>query len=332
MQFTTCLAAQKKSIRLLCRKCRKEKFVCKKCGKYFYENMNISGKQPPDICPFCKGQETRRHWPEEKKKSYSQKRSAISKNMRKSMEKEQLAEWYKKISIQKNTRTREEIERSNRKTEKTKQKKYGDPFYNNPEKYRRTCIEKYGIDCFRKSLACVQKIKATKRERYGDANYNNRLKYEQTCLEKYGVRSSNQVKEIIEKQQRSSRSNYCIDNLIFDSKEELCFYSYCKNLGLDIKREPVALKYLYESKEYFYYPDFQVNSELYEIKGEQFIGESQIWKNPYNPEDQKPAAKYWCAIENNVKIIPAKECQIYIGYCLDKFGGDFIKKHTRRKN
>ena len=97
-----------------------------------------------------------------------------------------------------------------KKSQQTKLEKYGNKNYNNREKYKQTCLEKYGVKypmqneqfkekskqtCLEKygveyslqSEIIKEKSKQTKLEKYGNPHYINHEKYKQTCLEKYGV-------------------------------------------------------------------------------------------------------------------------------------------------
>jgi hypothetical protein len=68
----------------------------------------------------------------------------------------------------------------------TKLEKYGDENYNNKEKSKETCLEKYNVEHIFQVEEFKDKAKQTRLEKYGDENYNNRDKAEQTYLEKYG--------------------------------------------------------------------------------------------------------------------------------------------------
>lgn len=74
------------------------------------------------------------------------------------------------------------------KVKETKKKRYGDENYNNPEKNKETCIERYGVDNGSKTEETKRKIKQTKKENHGDENYVNVEKRIRTNIEKYGVR------------------------------------------------------------------------------------------------------------------------------------------------
>lgn len=67
------------------------------------------------------------------------------------------------------------------------------------ENYRKTCLEKYGVEHWFQSDEAKKKIKVGKFEKYGDENYNNQKKMIETNLKKYGTKYSCQSKEVIEK-------------------------------------------------------------------------------------------------------------------------------------
>ena len=58
---------------------------------------------------------------------------------------------------------------------------------NRLNKYKQTCLEKYGVEYAQQSNKVKDKAKQTCLEKYGVEHYTNREKSKQTCLEKYGV-------------------------------------------------------------------------------------------------------------------------------------------------
>jgi len=76
------------------------------------------------------------------------------------------------------------------------------------EKYKQTCIEKYGVDSTNKLLATKSKIATTKKLKYGDKNYNNIDKYKQTCIEKYGVDSYFKTQKFKEQREETCMEIY----------------------------------------------------------------------------------------------------------------------------
>ena len=82
-----------------------------------------------------------------------------------------------------NSITDDSKQRSIENMRKTKQEKYGDPNYSNPQKTYNTKKEKYGDGYY----SNYEKARQTCLEKYGSEYYNNPEKAQQTCLEKYNV-------------------------------------------------------------------------------------------------------------------------------------------------
>lgn len=102
---------------------------------------------------------------------------------------------------------------------------------------------------------------------------------------------------------RRTRLEY--KGISFDSKPELEFYKKCEAEGMEIKRHPIKLEYFYNNEKHYYFPDFEVDGVLIEIKGRQFLNPSTSkWHNPFDHnKDGLVEAKFDCAIRNGVKII-----------------------------
>ena len=160
----------------------------------------------------------------------------------------------------------------------------------------------------------IKKIKQTKLERYGDENYQNVEKIKQTCLEKYGVDNVWKVKSIRKKctdtlEKRTGRrttahGNYAVlyQNKKFDSKTEVLFYEWCIEKGKQVEHNVTkSFTYYIDGKEHQYFPDFIVDGEFIEIKGEHLIDDEGYlldFSGQY-----RLVEKTNCLRENNVKII-----------------------------
>lgn len=112
----------------------------------------------------------------------------------------------------------------NKKTKKTKLKRYGDENYNNVEKNRKTCLERYGVESILKlkwihDLATIascsdeskEKIKETKRNWSDEKKKEIRSKSEKTCLENYGVKYYFQTDEFKQHMKKFSLENYGVE-------------------------------------------------------------------------------------------------------------------------
>jgi hypothetical protein len=144
-------------------------------------------------------------------------------------------------------------------------------------------------------------------------------KRKETWIKKYGV--DNPSKSTVCQKKRNRK--YFYDNMNFDSAWEVAFYIYCKDKNYEIKKEPYFLKYIGpDLKEHRYFPDFEVNGKLYELKGDvcfkQFID----------------SGKYECAKKNNVKIYYFEDMKPILYYVSQKYGSTYIasfRKDTKEE-
>lgn len=128
-----------------------------------------------------------------------------------------------------------------------------------------------------------EKQNNAKIERYGTLNMYSIPKFKEkrdkTNLERYGnihtVRAESVIKKIkatmMERYGSDKNSGiqkrYMFDNEYFDSSWELAFWIYFKDKKLNISRCKDAINYNDGEKDRYYIPDFIVDGQLYEIKG-----------------------------------------------------------------
>lgn len=211
------------------------------------------------------------------------------------------------------------------------------------QKFKDTNINKYGIDYPLRLSEIKEKGIQTCLKKYGKEHYNQTQEFKdrarKTNLEKYGCENPFQNTEIKEKRKKaiytkyglfhSPSGRYIYNNINFDSFPELCFYLYHIKNNIQIKREPAEFEYIYNNKKYYYTPDFEVNGQLYEIKGNQFLAEDKTWCNPYDhKQDEQFKEKYYCAVKNHIIILYNKDYQKYIDwfYRHGYKNEDFLKK------
>lgn len=187
--------------------------------------------------------------------------------------------------------------------------------------YRKHMEEKYGkgiINSFQ-AREVIEKLEKTKIKKYGSRTYNNRIKAEETCIEKYGVRCTSQVPEIRKKQQY----RYTYNNISFDSQPEIALYIYLTDYNIKFEYQPnIKFEYEFKNKKHFYYPDFKIENEIWEIKGDHLYEAMKI-------ENTIDNAKYQCMIRNNVKILRYNDYKKYLDYIKEKYGTDYL---TQFKN
>lgn len=99
-----------------------------------------------------------------------------------------------------------------------------------------------------------------------------------------------------------------------DSSWELAFLIYHLDHNLFIKRCDKHFEYEYEGKKHSYYPDFETDEGIIEIKG---------YKN-----------KQWVSkLEqvNNIKVLYKDDIKPYIDYVIEKYGWNFINLYDESK-
>lgn len=209
------------------------------------------------------------------------------------------------------------------KRKQTNLKRYGVEEVGQNKEIRAKQIETLTSKTKEEKEAIQEKRKGTMLDKYGveyalqnkDLKKRARKSYEKTCLERYGML-------------HAPRSTYTYNDEKFDSIPELAFYIYCKNNGKNIIRCPTEFKYVFNGKEHYYLPDFQIDDQIIEIKGGSFLTEENTWQNPYNHSlDDLMEAKHQCALKNNVKVLYYTDYKKYLDYIIDTYGSlDYLQQ------
>lgn len=171
--------------------------------------------------------------------------------------------------------------------------------------FKETCLNRFGVENPNQCREVRSKIEQTNLQKRGykqvfqDPAVKEKIK--ETLLEKYGVENAYTIS--FQKGTHKSSIGVVYEGISFDSKAEVVFYMDCIEKGRDVKRQTEKIPYEFNNKIHYYFPDFEVDGELYEIKGLQFLREDGTWKNPYGEDFGKTEAKHQCAIKNNVHII-----------------------------
>ena len=102
---------------------------------------------------------------------------------------------------------------------------------NRLNKYKQTCLEKYGVEYAQQSNKVKDKAKQTCLEKYGVEHYTNREKSKQTCLEKYGVESNLSIPEVKEKIKQTCLEKYGVEfsaqaDVVKEKIKQTCLEKY----------------------------------------------------------------------------------------------------------
>lgn len=145
-------------------------------------------------------------------------------------------------------------------------------------------------------------------------------KRKETSIKNYGVES------VVSSEGNSNRlKGYLYEGIRFDSGWELALYIWYKDHCMSAIYHP---KYYIEyedenGKEHIYWPDFLVNGQFIETKGDQFFNDKDepfnkytrtFWWNKYN-----------ALTKNNVKIMRKEDMIPYVKYVNDTYGKGYLK-------
>jgi hypothetical protein len=316
-------------------------FICTKCGKEdsaLVQTLLRSGF----LCINCKCKIAAERSREKREKTmlerYGVKYPGNSKIIRERKIKTNLAKYGVKSTLC--------LKSIQEKCKKTKLEKYGN-MCGNLEKFKQTCldrygttspllnkevkaksdrtmIEKYGYTNALKNKDCMNKCKQTKLDRYGDENYNNQDQAKKTRLEKYGYEYSLQVPEISAK----CRKKIERFGLYFDSQAEVKVYEFCMNKNIPVTYRPCTFKYEDSfGKSHQYFPDFEINGKLYEIKGDFLWRDEKLYfpyRNRLSDEelkklDARDEAKTECMLEHEVTIVLSSNIDEFLNSLLDRY-------------
>ena len=232
------------------------------------------------------------------------------------------------------------------KLKKTLSDKYGAENYNNRDKSKQTCLERYGKENPLQVESIRQIVKDTNKQRYGSewlvqSDYFVE-KAKETNNKKFGTDYNYQNKEWIKKslltrQERygdiSFNRKYRYNETWFDSSWELAYYIWLTDTKQNFKFHPGALDKCYiesDGSEHLYYPDFLVNEEFQEIKGNQFFNEKgepfSLYTKTFWWE------KYNFLIEQGVRIIKFDEFKFILKYISKTYGSDYLKSFKSERS
>lgn len=202
------------------------------------------------------------------------------------------------------------------KQKQTTLERYGNECYLHSEegtqRTKHTMIKKYGVEFASQSEDISAKQIAKKREVYGDNLEKIVEKIQNTNLKKYGVKTFTQSDDY-----DHSRKIYLFNGVTFDSSWEMCLFAYLTDKNICFHYHPKGIHYVDGDKERTYFPDFEIEGKLFEVKGSHFIKDGKIW-NPFTKSFDE--AKTKCMNDNNVNIITGNDIKKYINYFTHKYG------------
>lgn len=196
-----------------------------------------------------------------------------------------------------------------------------------------TCFEHFGVPWHLQADSVKDQIDKTNRLRNGDLYKEKRInKTKATIKKKYGVSNISQAKGI----QSKKSFRFWFQNIRFDSSYELCFFLYHIENNIPIERCSDQFPY-YDSNntEHWYHPDFKVNGEFVEVKGEHLLDKqgnltSEIYSSSKESKDIN-FHKQKCMEKVGSRLISSEEIQKCFNFIYEKYGKKYINSFKKAK-
>ena len=289
---------------------------CHKCGKQLKQNISAVGKYPKWCSASCKNSD-----------------SNFIETCRQSRYKKNNGKWhsddYPEKVRQGSLRNGHEANWKNPdKMKATKLADYGSSSYVNPNKAKQTRL-KQNNGCF----CSEHELKMRSLHSKSKTSYK---KGQETYFKRTGYRNPGQNPNVMKK----SKAPYLFDGRYFRSSWELAKFIYHRDMGDIFDYQPsVTLTYLDQfGKEHHYQPDFIVNGQMQEVKGDQFFKDGKMtlpyrhksWTDEkYQEVCKLYEAKHKCMIDNNIVILTRKDIQFYLGYVDVVYGKNYMKQFKK---
>lgn len=217
------------------------------------------------------------------------------------------------------------------------------------EKSKESMLRKYGSEWYTGTKEChnlqklhlnehfdeiMEKRKKTNLERYGNeyGKITNTPEFREILMEKYGVEHTMQSNEL----RKKAAVKYTYNGVCFYSIPEISYYIWLTDTKKDFEYQPnIKFEYVVHNEKHYYFPDFLVEGEIIEIKGNQFFDKNGNMICPYRNKNMTDddymrlcevyEAKHQCMLKHDVKILRNKDYKIYVDYVKTKYGLKFLK-------
>lgn len=285
---------------------------CMICGNKF--TVRKSGFPPRyGICKKCKCSFTSKNRVvTEEQKTLQKEKSLQTWNSKSEEEKKNIIE-KRKVSLKQtcSNRTKEEKEKIGKHISEVQQNFSEEKKAEISEKKRAAQIKHWD----KISTRDRESLRIKNRESHLTESYLNRR------LEIQKSRTKEYWREIRSK----SHHDYFYEGLNFDSSWELAVWIYAKDHGLSIEREPVMLEYEVNGKVKKYFPDFRLNEDLIEVKGDHFFKNGKMIC-PFDENlNDVYEAKYQCGLKNKVKFWTSEEMKPILEYIEKTYTKDYLE-------
>lgn len=200
-------------------------------------------------------------------------------------------------------------------------------------KMAKTNLEKYGYAAASKNEKIRKKLIKAAKYNASNQEISKRIfkKREDTVLKRHGIKHISSLDFVKAKIRKTKMAKYGVAGAVtykyvykdvkFDSSWELAFYCYNLSLNKPVKRCTKSFEYEFEDNKHSYFPDFEIEDKIFEIKGDHFFNEGGLMICPFDrAKDGLFQAKQQYGIKNNVIFITRKEITPYLYYMENTYG------------
>ncbi len=112
---------------------------------------------------------------------------------------------------------------------------------------------------------------------------------------------------------------YKYENIEFDSSWELAYWIFCKDKNIKIERNIKSFDFIFKNQISKFYPDFIVENQIVEIKGDQFL-------NPkFNGYEKWKSKIEQVVIPNKILVLYLKDLKDVFNYIHSFYGKKYLK-------
>ena len=204
-------------------------------------------------------------------------------------------------------------------------------------KAKETSLKKYGTEYPMQSQEIKDRMVETNRQRFGVDYYTQTVEAKEylkqlwadkrkkaQLSEKVSLSWSHKTTEEIRAIQSKRHKCFKYQDEYFDSSWELAVWIWAKDHNMQIEREPVCIEYEFEGKVHRYFPDFKINDQLVEVKGDFFFENDKLISPFDRSKDPLYEVKYKKSLEAGVVYWRKLQMEPILNYIEEKYTGDFL--------
>lgn len=212
-------------------------------------------------------------------------------------------------------------------------------------KIRATNLKKLGVENPLASKAVQDRIKQTNRNRFGYDYHTQSPEFREhlravwqdkkkraELSKKVSKTWAQKTAEEIRLIRSKAHKVYEYQDEFFDSSWELAVWIWAKDKGKNIIREPICIEYDFKGTKHKYFPDFEIDEKLIEVKGDHFFNAKGEMICPWDSSrNEIYQAKHLAALEAGVEFWKNDKIKGIVEYVDQTYTEDYLKLFEVKK-